>query len=54
MANTAVAALPALQAPVWLHFGCEAHGWVDGPDRAWLADRYAGALEAGLVRDTGR
>ncbi|MGW4528314.1 hypothetical protein [Amycolatopsis sp. NPDC004378] len=54
MANTAVAAVPALQAPVWLHFGCEAHGWVDGPDRAWLADRYADAVEAGIARDTPR
>lgn len=54
MANTAVAEVPELQAPVWLHSGCEAHGWVDGPDRAWLADRYAAALEAGIGRDPAR
>ncbi|RJQ66140.1 hypothetical protein D5S17_35515 [Pseudonocardiaceae bacterium YIM PH 21723] len=51
MANTAVAAVPALQALVRLHLGCERHGWVEGPDRAWLADRYTEAVDAGLVRN---
>ncbi|WP_394622450.1 hypothetical protein JNUCC0626_49830 (plasmid) [Lentzea sp. JNUCC 0626] len=50
MANTTIAALPASQALIWLHYGCEEHGWVDGPDRAWLADRYQDALGAGLAR----
>ena len=49
-ANTTVAELAASQALVWVHYGCEAHGWVDGADRGWLADRYQDALDAGLAR----
>lgn len=51
VANTAITALPACQALIWLHYGCENHGWVDGPDRGWLADRYQQALAAGLARE---
>lgn len=49
-ANTTVAEVAASQALVWLHYGCEAHGWVDGADRGWLAERYQDALDAGVAR----
>jgi hypothetical protein len=30
---------------------CEIHAWVDGPDRAWMADVIQQGLDAGLYRD---
>lgn len=30
---------------------CEIHGWVDGPNRAWLADLIQAALDAGTFRE---
>ncbi len=37
-----------------LHAQCEIHAWVDGPNRAWLADIIDEGLEAGLYRCTLR
>jgi hypothetical protein len=34
-----------------LHAQCEIHAWVEGPDRAWLADVIQQGLDAGLCRD---
>jgi hypothetical protein len=34
-----------------LHAQCEIHAWVEGPDRAWLADVIQQGLDAGLYRD---
>jgi hypothetical protein len=33
-----------------LHGQCELHGWIDGPNRAWLADIIQGGLDTGLYR----
>ncbi len=33
-----------------IHCQCEIHGWVDGPDRAWLAGLVEEALAVGLLR----
>lgn len=34
-----------------LHAQCEIHAWVEGPDRAWLADVIQQGLDTGLYRD---
>lgn len=49
--NTALAAgsdVIALAAKI--HGSCEIHGWVDGPDRKWLADLIDDGLHAGIYR----
>ncbi|MFF0597884.1 hypothetical protein [Streptomyces antibioticus] len=33
-----------------LHGACELHTWVDGPNRAWLADIMQGGLDSGVFR----
>lgn len=33
-----------------LHAQCEVHAWVDGPNRAWLANVIENGLEAGIYR----
>lgn len=33
-----------------IHGWCEVHAWVDGPDRAWLADIVGEGLTAGIYR----
>lgn len=33
-----------------LHGQCEVHAWVDGPDRAWLADIIDEGVETGVLR----
>ncbi|MFF3884072.1 hypothetical protein [Streptomyces sp. NPDC001914] len=33
-----------------LHAQCELHTWVDGPNRAWLADVMEAGLESGIYR----
>lgn len=33
-----------------LHAQCELHAWVDGPNRAWLADVMEAGLESGIYR----
>jgi hypothetical protein len=33
-----------------LHGQCELHAWVDGPNRAWLADLIERGLESGVLR----
>lgn len=35
-----------------IHGGCENHGWVDGPDRAWLADIMQTGIDTGVYRTT--
>lgn len=41
---------PHVQLTVRLHLQCEIHAWVDGPNRAWLAD----LIDAGLAARTFR
>jgi hypothetical protein len=49
--NTAlVAGSPAIQLAAKLDSWCESHAWVDGPDRAWLADIIDDGLRAGIFR----
>ena len=45
---------PHVQLAVRLHNQCEIHAWVDGPNRAWLADLIDAGLHAGTFRDTPR
>ncbi len=33
---------------------CESHAWIDGPDRAWMADLIEKGLDAGVYRRTLR
>jgi hypothetical protein len=39
-----------LQLAARLHGQCELHAWVDGPNRAWLADVMQAGLDSGLYR----
>lgn len=49
--NTAlVAGSDPVRLAAKLHGWCESHAWVDGPDRAWLADIIDQGLRAGLYR----
>lgn len=49
--NTAlVAGSDPIQLAAKIHGWCESHCWVDGPDRAWLADVIDQGLDAGLYR----
>ena len=34
-----------------IHGTCEAHGWIDGPDRAWFASKIDHALGSGILRE---
>jgi hypothetical protein len=50
--NTALAlGNDALRFFARMHGSCEIHGWVDGPDRAWLAGILRGGREGGIYRD---
>lgn len=50
--NTAmIAGSDAVRLCARLHSQCEIHAWVNGPNRAWLADLIDAALEVGLFRD---
>jgi len=35
----------------WIHGQCEIHLWVDGPNRAWLADIIDEGLKIGILRE---
>lgn len=49
--NTALAAGSApVQLAAKIDGWCEVHAWVDGPDRAWLADIIAEGLASGIYR----
>lgn len=49
--NTAlVAGSDAVRLAAKIHGWCEGHCYVEGPDRAWLADLIDAALDAGLFR----
>jgi hypothetical protein len=49
--NTALAVgSPALALAAKIHGWCEVFAWVDGPDRAWMADIIDTGLAAGLYR----
>jgi len=51
--NTALAVGSApVQLAARLHNQCEIHCWVDGPNRAWLADLIGTGLATGVFRDT--
>jgi len=50
--NTAlVVGSDAVKLAARLHAQCELHAWVDGPNRAWLADLMQAGLDAGVFRD---
>lgn len=50
--NTAcVAGSDAVKLAARLHGQCELHAWVDGPNRAWLADVMQHGRDAGVFRD---
>jgi hypothetical protein len=40
----------AVRLGVRIHGQCEIHGWVDGSNRAWLADIMQAGLDAGIYR----
>lgn len=40
----------ALRLSARVHGSCEIHGWVDGPNRAWLADVVEDGLASGVLR----
>lgn len=40
----------AIKLAARLHGSCEIHAWVDGPNRAWLADIMQAGLDSGLYR----
>jgi hypothetical protein len=40
----------ALRLSARVHGSCEIHGWVDGPNRAWLADIVDEGLASGVLR----
>lgn len=42
-----------MQLAVRLYRQCEVHAWVDGPNRAWLAEIMRAGLERGLYRAKG-
>lgn len=49
--NTAlVAGSPPIQLAAKLDGWCEIHAWVNGPDRAWLADVITEGLDVGIFR----
>lgn len=49
--NTACATgSDAVKLAARLHAQCELHAWVDGPNRAWLADIMQSGLDAGVFR----
>lgn len=49
--NTALmAGSDAIALAAKIHGSCEIHGWVDGPDRKWLADLIDDGLQAGIYR----
>lgn len=49
--NTAlVAGSPPIQLAAKIHGWCESHAWVDGPDRAWMADIIDTGLRIGIYR----
>lgn len=49
--NTVVAMRsPVLTLLAHLHGQCEIHGWVDGPDRAWLAEIIRAGLDEKVLR----
>jgi len=51
MLNTAVAVgSDAIKLAVRLHSQSEIHAWIDGPDRAWVADIIESAVNAGVYR----
>lgn len=41
---------PQLKAAAWIHGQCEVHGYVEGKDRAWLADIFEEGVETGIYR----
>lgn len=41
---------PPVQLAARLHAQCEIHAWVDGPNRAWLADLIGQGLTSGVFR----
>jgi hypothetical protein len=55
MLNTAlVAGSDAVRLATRTHAQSELHAWVDGPDRAWLADMIENAQDAGIFRRSVR
>lgn len=49
--NTALAlGNDAVKLAARLHGSCEIHAWVDGPNRAWLADIMQAGIDAGIYR----
>ncbi|MFD0856802.1 hypothetical protein ACFQ07_31510, partial [Actinomadura adrarensis] len=55
LANTAIAAgSDAVRVLTRLDQQCEIHGYVEGPNRAWLADIIDQGLDAGIMRRTLR
>jgi hypothetical protein len=49
--NTALAAgSDAIKLAARLHGQCEIHTWVDGPNRAWLADIIIAGVDSGVFR----
>lgn len=50
--NTAAAAgSDAMKLAARIHGQCELHAWVDGPNRAWLADVMQQGLDSGVFRN---
>ncbi|MFV2172310.1 hypothetical protein ACFHW2_11990 [Actinomadura sp. LOL_016] len=55
IANTAMAAgSDPVKFLARLHYQCELHGYVEGPNRAWLADIIDQGLDDGILRRTLR
>lgn len=52
LANTAIRlGSDAVKLLVRLHMRCEVHSWVDGPNRAWLAEIIRKGRAAGVLRE---
>jgi hypothetical protein len=43
---------PTVQLLARIHAQCEIHAWVDGPNRAWLADLIEAGMRDGTFRET--